>query len=76
MLDAGFPLDARGEDGATALHAAAYSGNADTVRLLLDRGAGIEARDLSWDSTPLDWAAVGSGKSAASTPRTAGDYRP
>jgi Ankyrin repeats (many copies) len=61
MLDAGFPLDARGKDGATALHAAAYSGSADTVRLLLDRGAGIEARDTSWDSTPLDWAAVGSG---------------
>jgi ankyrin repeat protein len=61
MLDVGFPLDARGEDGATALHAAAFSGSADTVRLLLDRGAGIESRDTSWDSTPLDWAKIGSG---------------
>jgi ankyrin repeat protein len=61
MLDVGFPLDARGENGATALHAAAFSGSADTVRLLLDRGADIESRDTSWDSTPLDWAKIGSG---------------
>jgi hypothetical protein len=31
------------------------------VRLLLDRGADIEARDTTWDSTPLEWAIVGSG---------------
>jgi ankyrin repeat protein len=68
MLDTGFPLDARGEDGATALHAAAYSGSADTVRLLLNRGADIEARDTSWDSTPLDWAMVGSGGRPADNP--------
>jgi ankyrin repeat protein len=28
MLDLGFPVDARGDDGGTALHAAAYSGSA------------------------------------------------
>jgi ankyrin repeat protein len=61
MLDAGFPLETRGENGATALHAAAFSGSADTVRLLLDGGADIESRDTNFDSTPLDWAAVGSG---------------
>jgi ankyrin repeat protein len=61
MLDAGFPLDARGQDGATPLHAAALSGSVQVVRLLLDRGADIEARDTTWDSTPLDWATVGSG---------------
>lgn len=56
------PHDARspGEDGATALHAAA-AGSAGTVRLLLDRGADIEARDTTWDSPPLGWAIVGSG---------------
>ena len=68
MLDTGFPLDARGEDGGTALHAAAYSGSTDTVRLLLDRGADIEARDTSWDSTPLDWAKVGSGERPRTNP--------
>ena len=62
MLDLGFPVDAHGgDDGGTALHAAAYSGSADAVRLLLDRGADIEARDASWDSPPLDWGAIGSG---------------
>ena len=37
------------------------AGSVPTVRLLLDRGADIEARDTTWDSTPLEWAIVGSG---------------
>jgi len=61
MLELGFPIEARGDDGGAALHAAAYAGSANTVRVLLERGADIEARDTTWDSTPLGWAAVGSG---------------
>ena len=63
MLDLGFPPGARSEqdNGATALHLAAAAGGTGTVRLLLDRGADIEARDTTWDSTPLEWAIVGSG---------------
>ena len=61
MLDLAFPIEARGDDGGTALHAAAYAGSANTINLLLDRGADIEARDTTWNSTPLGWAAVGSG---------------
>jgi ankyrin repeat protein len=63
MLDLGFPPGARPEpgDGATALHLAAAAGSTGTVRLLLDRGADIEARDTAWNSTPLEWAIVGSG---------------
>jgi ankyrin repeat protein len=54
MLDLGFPVGTRGgDDGGTALHTAAYAGSADVARLLLDRGADIEARDTTWDSTPL-----------------------
>jgi ankyrin repeat protein len=68
MLDLGIPLETRGDRGATALHAAAYSGSADTVQLLLDRGADIEARDTTRNSTPLDWAAVGSGERPTSAP--------
>ena len=69
MLDLGFPAGARGgDDGGTALHAAAYAGSAETVRLLLDRGAAIEARDTTWDSTPLDWAIVGSGYRPKTSP--------
>ena len=38
-------------------------------RLLLDRGADLEARDATWNSPPLDWAAVGSGERPATNPR-------
>ena len=63
MLDLGFPPGTRSEqdDGATALHLAAAAGSTSTVRLLIDRGADIEARDTTWNSTPLEWAMVGSG---------------
>ena len=37
-------------------------------RLLLNRGADIESRDTSWDSTPLDWAKVGSGQGPGDNP--------
>jgi ankyrin repeat protein len=61
MLDLGFGVGAHGgENGGTALHAAAYAGRADAVRLLLHRGADVDARDESWDSHPLVWAAIGS----------------
>jgi ankyrin repeat protein len=62
MLDLGFPLQTRGDNGGTPLHAAAYNGSPPTVRLLLDRGAEIEAHDTTWNDTPLGWAAVGSGE--------------
>jgi ankyrin repeat protein len=68
MLDLGFPADARGDDGGMALHAAAYSGSAPAVRLLLDRGAAVEARDSTWDSSPIEWAAIGSGEQPAGNP--------
>ena len=62
MLQFGFPVDTRaGENGCTALHTAAGSGSADLVRLLIDFGADLEAKDATWNSTPLDWAIVGSG---------------
>ncbi len=70
MLDVGFPVDARGDDhGGTALHTAAYAGSADAVRLLLARGADLEARDATWNSAPLGWAMVGSGQRSATNPR-------
>jgi hypothetical protein len=68
MLELGFPLETRGNEGATSLHAAAYSGSADVVRLLLERGADIEARDTTWNSPPLGWAAVGSGEQPGNDP--------
>lgn len=67
-LDIGFPIEARGSDGATALHAAAYAGSAPTVALLLARDADLSARDTRWHSQPLDWALVGSGEAPDSAP--------
>jgi ankyrin repeat protein len=67
-LDIGFPIEARGEDGATALHAAAYAGSVQTVAVLLARDADLTARDTRWHSQPLDWALVGSGEAPDSAP--------
>ncbi|MGH3841625.1 MAG: ankyrin repeat domain-containing protein [Pseudonocardiaceae bacterium] len=63
MLDIGFPVALRStdDDGATVLHLAAAAGSDQVVRLLLARGADLEATDTTWDSTPLVWASVGSG---------------
>lgn len=61
MLDLGFPAHVGGDDGVTALHAAAGAGSAEVVRVLLARGADPAARDARFGGTPLSWATVGSG---------------
>jgi ankyrin repeat protein len=69
MLELGFPINATaGADGGTLLHAAAYSGSAEVVHLLVGRGADLEAKDARWDSTALEWAAVGSGERPTTNP--------
>jgi ankyrin repeat protein len=50
----GFMRDCRTK-GETPLHRAAAFGDSDTIRLLLDAGAKIDARDVNGD-TPLAWA--------------------
>jgi ankyrin repeat protein len=62
MLELGFPHDARGESGEQPLHEAAYQGNAEAVRLLLEAGAEVDARDTRFDASPLAFATVGSGE--------------
>lgn len=62
MVEFGFLIDTRDTNGETALHAAAYAGRADVIRMLLNRGAEVDPRDTRWDSTPLGFATVGSGE--------------
>jgi ankyrin repeat protein len=64
MLDLGFSPAARNDLGEQPLHTAAYFGNAPVVRLLLQAGADVDARDGGFDSTPLAFATVGSGEQA------------
>ena len=70
MLDLGFSPDARGggDDPGTPLHTAAHAGSADIARLLLERGADVDARDDRWDSTPLVWAIIGSSERPTGNP--------
>jgi ankyrin repeat protein len=64
MLDLGFSPEDRNGFGEQALHTAAYYGNAEVVRLLVDARADLEARDARFDGTPLAYATVGSGERA------------
>jgi ankyrin repeat protein len=60
LLELGLGLELRGWDDHTALHAAAWRGDALTVDALIDRGAEVEARAYTALATPLGWAIHGS----------------
>jgi len=60
MVSAGWPLDARGQHGATALHWAAFHGNAYMVRQILGQNPPLEVKDHDFNGTPLGWAIHGS----------------
>jgi len=57
LLRQGIGNDAKlPHDGQTGLHWAAYGGHLETVKLLLERGAPVNATDESYGGTPLEWA--------------------
>ena len=60
MLAAGWPVDARGQHGATPLHWAAFHGNAEMVEELLRHNAPLKATDSDYSGTALNWADHGS----------------
>lgn len=65
MVDMGVDVNAVSPDlysHATALHHAVHSGSLDAVRVLVDAGAQLGARDTAYDATPLGWAEYSHGK--------------
>jgi ankyrin repeat protein len=60
MLLAGLPVDGRSQHRATALHWAAWLGNAEAVRLILQHHPPLEDKGNDFEGTPLDWAIHGS----------------
>jgi len=61
MLEAGWPVDAPGEMGATALHWAGFNGNAEMTREILRFHPTLEVKSREYEGTPLGWAIYGSG---------------
>jgi ankyrin repeat protein len=60
MLEAGWPVDARGEHGGTALHWAAFHGQVEMTRLILGFDPPLEVVDFDFGGEPLGWAIHGS----------------
>ena len=60
MLDAGEDPNrynpVGGHSHTTPLHQAAGAGREDVVRLLVERGARLDLKDVLWHGTPADWA--------------------
>jgi ankyrin repeat protein len=60
LLAAGLPSAAHGPDRVTALHWAAFHGNAGMTRAILRHQPPLELADANFQATPLRWAIYGS----------------
>jgi ankyrin repeat protein len=60
LLDHGMPIDARGLDGGTALHTAAWFAQPVCLNFLVERGAPLDLRGDAHDAPPLGWVSHGS----------------
>jgi len=60
MLAAGLPVDATGQNGGTPLHWAAFHGNPEMTRDILQFHPPLEVTDADYHATPLGWAIYGS----------------
>ncbi len=64
LIDAGVEVNGRGtakdfagfHSHASALHQAVYSGSLESVKLLVNAGASLQATDSAYHGTPLGWA--------------------
>jgi ankyrin repeat protein len=71
MLSAGWPVDSRSQHGTTALQWAAFHGNAEMVRAILQHNPSLEMKSLENVGTALGWGIYGSG---GGWHRETGDY--
>lgn len=60
LLKAGLPVNSRGQHQATPLHWAAWHGNPDALRLILEHNPDLEDKVNDFQATPLGWAMHGS----------------
>jgi ankyrin repeat protein len=56
LLDRGVNPGHRNDGGETPLHWTTYGPHVEVARLLIERGAPVDARDHRFNATPLDWA--------------------
>jgi ankyrin repeat protein len=56
LLDLGMSADVQNENGECALHSVWWADSVPVARLLIERGAEIDARDRGQNATPLSWA--------------------
>jgi hypothetical protein len=56
LADQGFDLNAKTASGCTAAHLAAGTGNLDTLRFLVYRGADLAITDAQFQADVLGWA--------------------
>ncbi|HEX4757779.1 MAG TPA: ankyrin repeat domain-containing protein [Terracidiphilus sp.] len=71
MLEAGWPVNAPGEMGATALHWAGFNGNAEMTHAILKFHPDLELKSQEYAGTALSWALYASGNGWH---RDAGDF--
>ena len=71
MLEAGWPVDTRGEMGATALHWAGFNGNTEMTNEILRFHPDLELKSLEYSGSALSWALYASGNGWH---RDTGDY--
>lgn len=60
LLQAGWPVDAKGQHQGTALHWAAFHGNLEMVEALLPHRPSLDVLDADHHAPPIGWATHGS----------------
>lgn len=62
LLDRGVDVRVASRHGETGLHWAAYAAHPDVAKILLQRGAAVNAVESAYGGTPLGWALYGWGE--------------